>query len=460
MLAALAGLLAAGCATTRHGARVNFPRAPLDPEIAKLPGVRGYWMPESVYGGKLYVIVAGPGKGAAPEAPPLFLVHGLGDAGARDFYPVLSELAQKRQVVTFDLPGFSRSVRANLKYEPDRYAAVVAEVIDAFADGRPADVMGHSMGGAIALLHAGSYPTQVRRLVLVDVAGVLHREALVASHLRRATDPAGRFFPRLADMAQEAADTVVDSTRALEMAPELIMELGLLRKGVLRGEPGRIAALGLILHNFGPAMDHVRAPTLLVWGADDHIAPLRTGQLLSDRVAGSQLVVLAGVGHNPMHDAPARLLAEVERHLGAAGAPAAPPAPAAAPTQGEGLCREQADVVFSGVYDTVTLDGCVRATLDGVRARRLVIRHGSATVVRSSFAEGIVAEDAELIVTGGQVGGEIAVDLDGSKADLAGVSIAATREPYRLLGASRALFSVCPVQTAGGRTYLHGFFGG
>jgi len=45
---------AAGCATTKHRVRrTNFPRAPLEPEIAKLPGAQGYWIPDPVYRGKL-----------------------------------------------------------------------------------------------------------------------------------------------------------------------------------------------------------------------------------------------------------------------------------------------------------------------------------------------------------------------------------------------------------------------
>ena len=105
------------------------------------------------------------------------LVHGLGEAGVKDFYPLFPELARKRHVVAFDLPGFGRSGRINTRYAPDRYAAVLFRVIEAYGDGQQVDVLGHSMGGAIAMLHAASYPRQVRRLVVVDAAGILHREA-------------------------------------------------------------------------------------------------------------------------------------------------------------------------------------------------------------------------------------------------------------------------------------------
>ena len=85
-----------------------------------------------------------------------------------------------------DLPGFGRSGRANAKYAPERYAAVLSRVIAAYGPG-PVDVVGHSMGGAISLYHAAAYPEQVRRLIVVDAAGILHRDAWFGHHMRRVT---------------------------------------------------------------------------------------------------------------------------------------------------------------------------------------------------------------------------------------------------------------------------------
>ena len=125
-----------GCAGTQHAVQQNDAPAaqtdappapppnndapaPLDPEIAALPGARASWMIDQEYGA-VYVVTVGPER--APTAPTLVMVHGLGTNGVRDFYPVLAPLAVHRRVVLFDLPGFGRSGRANVKYAPDRYA--------------------------------------------------------------------------------------------------------------------------------------------------------------------------------------------------------------------------------------------------------------------------------------------------------------------------------------------------
>jgi pimeloyl-ACP methyl ester carboxylesterase len=450
--------LALDCAGSQQAVRRSDPPAPLDKEIAALPNAHGYWMPEPEYGGRIYLIEAGPGEVAAgPKLPTLVLVHGLGEAGVKDFYPLFAELARKRRVVAFDLPGFGRSTRDNARYAPDRYAAVLFRVIEAYGDGK-VDVLGHSMGGAISVLHAATYPGQVRRLVVVDAAGILHREAWFGHELRRVTDPTGRLFPRMVDAVTGAAGALVETTRKLDPAPDLVLEIALLREHVLGGEPGRIAALSLLLHDFGTALAKIEAPTLVVWGGDDTVAPLRTGQLLADRVRGATLLVIPGVGHDVMADAPAPLLAAVERHLDGPDAPP-PVATPDGPSQGAAACNGSSDIQFHGVYDSVVLEGCARVILDHVRAGSLVMRRSSANVVGSSFDKGIVLESSDLIMTGGHVGGELGVEVKASKVDLAGVAIEASRQACQMSGDSRVLFSVCPVQTGPLLVWRHGSAG-
>src|SRR4051794_19694187 len=99
--AALASAMLAGCAASRPvtrpdaapaapvapgalpAAALNDPPAPVDPEVANLPKARGFWMTAAEYGG-VYVVSVGPAR--EPVEPTLFLVHGLGTAGMRDWY--------------------------------------------------------------------------------------------------------------------------------------------------------------------------------------------------------------------------------------------------------------------------------------------------------------------------------------------------------------------------------------
>src|SRR5204862_2419570 len=131
---------------------------------------------------------------------------------------------------------------------------------------------------------------------------------------------------------------------------------------------------------------------------------------LADRVPDAQLVVLPGVGHNVMAQAPSVLVPHIERHLTAAAPAGRPPALAAA-SQGKGLCSGLSDVALTGVYDSVVIEDCARVSLDQVRTTSLVIRRSTASIVRSTFTAGIVADASTLIITGGDVAGDVALDV-------------------------------------------------
>jgi hypothetical protein len=273
--------------------------------------------------------------------------------------------------------------------------------------------------------------------------------------VRQTSSPVERLLPELTEWVRETTDSVVEQSRKLDPAPELILASGTLRNLFLRGEPGRIAGLSLILHDFSAPLFAISAPTLIIWGQDDMVAPPRTGVMLAERIRHAELVTLPWVGHCPMEQAPEEVLGLVERHLDSATV-AAPPASLAGKSQGDARCRGQSDMRFRGVYDRIVLERCDHAQLDAVHARQLVVRQSSASLSRSSVDRGIVAEGSDVVMTGGRVGGDIALDLDGSRLDLAGVTIEGTQQPYRLRGASRLVLSVCSTSTPGGLVHAHG----
>jgi hypothetical protein len=74
------------------------------------------------------------------------------------------------------------------------------------------------------------------------------------------TDPARILLPKVADMLGQAAELIADTSRILDPAPDIVLELAPLRAKLLGGKPERIAALGLILQDFGPVIRaHPRA---------------------------------------------------------------------------------------------------------------------------------------------------------------------------------------------------------
>ena len=125
---------------------------------------------EPIFRGTAHVVTAGP-----EDAPTVVLVHGIGDRAARDWEGLIAVLARSHRVVAFDLPGFGRSSKGNESYTPENYVAFLRYLMTEHIHAQSFSLIGHSMGGAIALRYAARYPQDVTALVLVDVPGILHR---------------------------------------------------------------------------------------------------------------------------------------------------------------------------------------------------------------------------------------------------------------------------------------------
>jgi 3-oxoadipate enol-lactonase len=106
-------------------------------------------------------------------APPLVLVHGLGD-GAGDWDGVAPAFARHWRVYAPDLRGHGRSGRPG-DYSVELMEADVLGFLDALGLDR-VDLIGHSMGGLVGYLLAGDHPGRVGRLILEDVAALRPRE--------------------------------------------------------------------------------------------------------------------------------------------------------------------------------------------------------------------------------------------------------------------------------------------
>ncbi|MFI1363415.1 alpha/beta fold hydrolase [Streptomyces griseochromogenes] len=114
-----------------------------------------------VGGVRLAYRVSGP-----PEAPPLVLLHALGE-DASDWEPVLPVLARCRRVYAPDLRGHGRSDRPG-EYSLELMRTDVLRFLNALGLDR-VDLIGHSMGGIVGYMLAQDHPERVRRLVLEDV---------------------------------------------------------------------------------------------------------------------------------------------------------------------------------------------------------------------------------------------------------------------------------------------------
>ena len=266
------------------------------------------WVEEPVFQGMLHLV-----EGGQENSKTIVLIHGLGSRGILDWQRVLPVLTNNYHVIAIDLPGFGGSDNHQVQFAPEKYAQLVNWVVSQYAHG-PVIVIGHSMGGAVSLRYAHSYPEQVARLIMVDIAGVLQRTVFI-KHLAKVPDtyewlsPYQSAFPGLDKFVKKFARKTDGWTQSLLVVmdrmpdlPAAMMSSGLAQKYLYKDHATMNAALGLVYEDFSAASREVSVPTHIIWGELDTVAPIRTGIVLADLMVNAQLHVVPEAAHVPMTD--------------------------------------------------------------------------------------------------------------------------------------------------------------
>ena len=249
------------------------------------------------------------------QGEPLVLIHGLA-ATAAIWSAVAPALAQTRRVVTLDLPGFGASVPAGPGFDLELVALRIARSLAAQGVRAPFDLVGHSLGGAVALTLAVARPRLVGRLVLVAPAGltpVPWPAALLAPALapglhavrRRAAGLAGWPWGRRLLLAFTAAD----GAGLTAAQTELIV-------GASAAAQRTRAALRTITStDLRPQLAQSVTPLGLVWGAADLTIPARGAAALLRARPDAELERIEHSGHVVMLERPTEFVAALERLL-------------------------------------------------------------------------------------------------------------------------------------------------
>ena len=226
------------------------------------------------------------------EGPPLLLVHGFG--GAAWNFSELAPLLPDRRLIIPDLPGHGASSPLSAPTLTG-FADVVAEILD-----EPMDVLGHSMGGVVALRLAERHPSLVRSLVLAAAAGISSstRFAELTIALTGIIQP-GRIAGRRVGLVARSRRLRRFVFEGFEVAnADLLTERAV--HGFLRGPTMHTDALGaglaLVADDPRRDLDRVRCPVLILWGARDKQVPLEDGFEYARRL-GAPLRVIADCGH-------------------------------------------------------------------------------------------------------------------------------------------------------------------
>lgn len=267
-------------------------------------------------GGRVFVHRTGPRGGTGAEEP-LLLVHGY-LMSHYYFRQVLPGLAHGREVIAIDLPGSGESDRppvASYAYDFSAFADTVSEVMTALGVGR-ASVLGHSLGGGIALTLAVRQPERVTRLILVDAA--VYAQPIPWEGKLALAPGIGRFifkhlYTRHDFVRVQRRDCFRDPSLVTEEFVDYYWER-LNRAGARDAAYAVLQTLSQ-LSDGGSVPARVRAPTCIVWGEEDRAVPLEHGRRLKDDIAGAELRVVPACGHVPFAERPEEFLRQLASFL-------------------------------------------------------------------------------------------------------------------------------------------------
>ena len=260
------------------------------------------------------VIDTGTPKGAA--APPVLLLHGSGPGvtAIANWRPIIPAVSADRRVIAPDQLGFGGTATGQRRtYGRTAWTDHALALLDTLEIGT-VDIIGNSMGGAIALSIAAARPDRVRRMVLMGSVGV-------AMALPPGLNAVWGYTPGMEQMRQVIGLFAHNRGLITDELVELRYQASInppVRDSweAMFPEPRQRWVDDLALS--GVELGGIRAPVLMVHGRDDRVVPWRSSSAqLVDLLPDSRLHLLSGCGHWAMIEKTADFLAVVQPFLAA-----------------------------------------------------------------------------------------------------------------------------------------------
>jgi pyruvate dehydrogenase E2 component (dihydrolipoamide acetyltransferase) len=242
----------------------------------------------NVAGHDIHYLIAGP-----IDAPHVVFVHGLG--GSLTTWSLnLPAFAEQYRICALDLIGAGNSTKPDTDYSIPALATFLAQFLDALGPAwQSVSIVGHSLGGAIALAFASRYPQRVERLILVDSAGLgpeIDHTVLDLMHSEptqeRLRSELSLFFAKSGQVQQALIDQLYQQ-RTQPGAHEALVATA-----------NAAFADGRQQSDLRDTLAGLTVPVLVVWGDADAVIPVAHAQE-SGRAPRSRMEILAGCGHCP-----------------------------------------------------------------------------------------------------------------------------------------------------------------
>jgi pimeloyl-ACP methyl ester carboxylesterase len=244
------------------------------------------------------------------EGEPILFLHGLSGSW-QNWLETLPHVARGHRAIALDLPGFGASPMPSWKIEVPAYGRLVHDFCEKLGIDRWVGLVGNSMGGFVALEAATLASERFARLGLVSAAGLINtwnpeERAVVVAYAWKTLGP--HFADRRQEIINRPRFRQAVFGRFFRYPEKLRAEL--LWEQMTNGLancPGFGDGLrAVIRHDIRDRLAGVEIPTMIFWGFDDRVIPVRAAISYHRRIPGSRLEIFERTGHVPQLERPSR----------------------------------------------------------------------------------------------------------------------------------------------------------
>ena len=239
-----------------------------------------------INGLKFHYTVQGSGS-------PIILMHGWG-CNLTTLASIEKGAVENHTVYNVDFPGFGESQEPTEVWGVEKYTQLIEEFVKLKNIENPI-LLGHSFGGRVGILYSSR--NQIKKLILVDAAGVKPRRSLKYYFKVYTYKMGKRLMPLI--YGKDGAQKRIEEMRAKRGSSDYNNASPMMR-----------AILSKVVNeDLKHCMPKITAPTLLIWGENDTATPLRDAQIMEKLIPDAGLVSFPGCGHYSFLDNPIQFAA-------------------------------------------------------------------------------------------------------------------------------------------------------
>ena len=242
------------------------------------------------------------------QGSPVILIHGLG-ASADIWMHNVKALAQNHQVYVPDVVGFGKTDKPDREYTAALFPTFINDFIRALNINKPT-LIGNSLGGGIALQYTLLYPDKVDKLVLVDSAGFgidapLPLRLVSLPLIGELMTWPGRFeaYFYFKDAVYDHSvlnKEFIDIYNEIHSLPGNQKSLLKVIRSIVSFRGGNREMLEPVIKN----LHRITQPTLILWGKQDRVLPLKHASFAKEKISNSKLHIFDRCGHMPQYERP------------------------------------------------------------------------------------------------------------------------------------------------------------